>query len=175
MTPCSPLSVNRRFGEHNASIFRVGKINSARNQRKSRWQVYFWRWRWRRYVPPNCRLTLNGLHGVISQKMVLFNVLLVYNFGSLVHTCQITRYHNPQDHSLSSARCGNLKRPIHAEVCRKAERPAGNSEGNSRVRIAPMRAPYTQRFARGSGQNCISYPLPAKKTSSSDERVMGRE
>jgi hypothetical protein len=45
-----------------------------------------------------------------------------------------------------------LKRPIHAEVCRKAERPAGNSEGNSRVRSAPMRAPYTQRFARGSGQ-----------------------
>jgi hypothetical protein len=46
-----------------------------------------------------------------------------------------------------------VKRPIHAEVSRKAERPAGNLEGNSRVRNAPMRAPYTQRFARGSGQN----------------------
>jgi hypothetical protein len=29
-------------------------------------------WRWRRYVPPKHRLTLNGLHGVISQKMLLF-------------------------------------------------------------------------------------------------------
>jgi hypothetical protein len=28
-------------------------------------------WRWRRYVPPKRRLTLNGLHEVISQKMVL--------------------------------------------------------------------------------------------------------
>jgi hypothetical protein len=27
-------------------------------------------WRWRRYVPPKCRLTFNGLHGVISQKIV---------------------------------------------------------------------------------------------------------
>jgi hypothetical protein len=25
-----------------------------------------------RYVPPKCRLTVNGLHGVISQKIVLF-------------------------------------------------------------------------------------------------------
>jgi hypothetical protein len=47
----------------------------------------------------------------------------------------------------------DIKRPIHADVCQKAERPAGNSEGNSRVRNAPMRAPYTQRFAHGSGQN----------------------
>jgi hypothetical protein len=31
-------------------------------------------WKWRRYsyVPPKHRLTLNGLHGVISQKMILF-------------------------------------------------------------------------------------------------------
>jgi hypothetical protein len=29
-------------------------------------------WRWRRYVPPKCRLTFSGLHGVISQKTVLF-------------------------------------------------------------------------------------------------------
>jgi hypothetical protein len=41
----------------------------------SRWflaQLIFRPWRWRRYVPPKRRLTLNGLHGVISQKMVLF-------------------------------------------------------------------------------------------------------
>jgi hypothetical protein len=29
-------------------------------------------WRWWRYVPPKRRLKLNGLHGVISQKMILF-------------------------------------------------------------------------------------------------------
>jgi hypothetical protein len=28
-------------------------------------------WRWRRYVSPKRRLTFNGLHGVISQKIVL--------------------------------------------------------------------------------------------------------
>jgi hypothetical protein len=29
-------------------------------------------WRWRRYVPPKRRLTLNGLYGVVCQKMILF-------------------------------------------------------------------------------------------------------
>jgi hypothetical protein len=29
-------------------------------------------WAWRRHVPPKRRLTFNGLHGVISQKIVLF-------------------------------------------------------------------------------------------------------
>jgi hypothetical protein len=29
-------------------------------------------WRWRRYVPPKRRLHLNRLHGVTSQKMILF-------------------------------------------------------------------------------------------------------
>jgi hypothetical protein len=33
--------------------------------------------RWRRYVPPKSRLTFNGLHGVISQKMVFFSFTLV--------------------------------------------------------------------------------------------------
>jgi hypothetical protein len=49
--------------EHIASIFRVEKISSGRNQRESRWQV-----------PPKRRLTLNGLRGVISQKIVLFMI-----------------------------------------------------------------------------------------------------
>jgi hypothetical protein len=30
-------------------------------------------WRWRRYVPPKRRLHLNRLHGVTSQKMILFS------------------------------------------------------------------------------------------------------
>jgi hypothetical protein len=32
---------------------------------------FFRHWRWRRYVPPKLRVNLNGLHGVISQIMIL--------------------------------------------------------------------------------------------------------
>jgi hypothetical protein len=52
MTPCSPLSLTDVSEELIASIFRVEEIGSA-NQRAS------------------SRLKLNGLHGVISQKMIL--------------------------------------------------------------------------------------------------------
>jgi hypothetical protein len=55
--------------EHIASIFRVEETGSA-NQRLRPW-------RWRRYVPPKRRLKLNGLHGVISQKMILFKNALI--------------------------------------------------------------------------------------------------
>jgi hypothetical protein len=34
--------------------------------------LFFRPWRWRRYIPLKRQLTLNGLHGIISQKMVLF-------------------------------------------------------------------------------------------------------
>jgi hypothetical protein len=34
--------------------------------------VFLRPWRWRRYVSPKRRLKLDGLHGVISQKMILF-------------------------------------------------------------------------------------------------------
>jgi hypothetical protein len=36
-------------------------------------------WRWRRYVPPKRRVQLYGLHGVISQKMILFKSTAVKN------------------------------------------------------------------------------------------------
>jgi hypothetical protein len=51
ITSCSPLSVNWRF----------------------LLSLCFRPWRWKRYVPPKRRLTLNGLRGVVSKKMVLFN------------------------------------------------------------------------------------------------------
>jgi hypothetical protein len=50
--------------EHIASIFRVDEISSARNTSKQAGD--------KRYVPPKRRLTLNRLHGVTSQKMILF-------------------------------------------------------------------------------------------------------
>jgi hypothetical protein len=56
--------------KHIASIFRVEGIGSAKPASK---QVA----RWRRHVPPKRRLTLNGLHGVISQKMIFFITTVV--------------------------------------------------------------------------------------------------
>jgi hypothetical protein len=66
ITPCSPLSINRRFGGTSppagATCFRAGFLLN----------LFFGTWRRRRYVPPKRQLTLNGLHGLISQKIVLF-------------------------------------------------------------------------------------------------------
>jgi hypothetical protein len=36
------------------------------------WWNFLRPWRWRRYVPPKRRLHLNRLHGVTSQKMILY-------------------------------------------------------------------------------------------------------
>jgi hypothetical protein len=76
MTPCSPLNVNRYFGgTHRLHLQGRKNVSSTRNQRENRWQaesLFFRLWIWSRYVPTKHRLTLNGLHGVISQKMVLF-------------------------------------------------------------------------------------------------------
>jgi hypothetical protein len=41
-------------------------------------------WRWRRYVPPKRLSKLNGLHGVISQKMIHFTIHLVHIIRSSV-------------------------------------------------------------------------------------------
>jgi hypothetical protein len=64
ITPCSQLTVNRHFGGTYHLHLQGRRINRARNQRESRWQA--------EPVPPKRRLTFNGLHGVISQKIVLF-------------------------------------------------------------------------------------------------------
>jgi hypothetical protein len=61
ITPCSPLKVNRCFGGTYRLHLQDRRIRRARNQ-----------WQAERYVPPKRRLTCNGLHGVISQKIVLF-------------------------------------------------------------------------------------------------------
>jgi hypothetical protein len=66
VTPCSLLRCNRRFGGTITSIFRV-KENFSKNQQVSRW----------RYVPLKRQLHLNRLHGVTSQKMILFTTTAV--------------------------------------------------------------------------------------------------
>jgi hypothetical protein len=53
----------------------VGKDNVKYWLPPSRWflaRLILWSWRWRRHVPPKCRFTFDELHGVISQKIVLF-------------------------------------------------------------------------------------------------------
>jgi hypothetical protein len=87
MTPWSPLSFNRHFGGTCRLHLQDRRINQARNQRESRWQAKLYSdmlsrwflarlilrpWRWRRHVLPKRRLTFNGLHGVISQKIRFF-------------------------------------------------------------------------------------------------------
>jgi hypothetical protein len=66
MTPCSPLSFNRRFG----GTYRLHLQGRRNGFSKPASKVASWRWR--RYVPPKRRLKPNRLHGIISQKMILF-------------------------------------------------------------------------------------------------------
>jgi hypothetical protein len=82
ITPCSPLRVNWHFrGTYRLHLQRR-KISRARNHRESRWQtkfcflarLIFRPWRWRRYAPLKRWLTFNGLHGIVSQKMVFFKI-----------------------------------------------------------------------------------------------------
>jgi hypothetical protein len=68
-TPCIPLKLNRRFGGHSLRL--QVRMSRARYQRESWWQA--------EYVPPKRQLNLNGLHGVISQKIVLFLIIKVGN------------------------------------------------------------------------------------------------
>jgi hypothetical protein len=71
--PCSPLSVNRRFGRK-YRLHLQGRKNKFNKKPacKQVLNVFFRPWIWRRYFPLKRRLTPNGLHCVISQKMVLF-------------------------------------------------------------------------------------------------------
>jgi hypothetical protein len=76
ITPCSPLNVNRRFGGTYRLHLQGRRISRERNQRERRCQepsrLILLPWRRRQYVTPKHRLIFNGLHGVISQKIVLF-------------------------------------------------------------------------------------------------------
>jgi hypothetical protein len=81
ITSCSPLKVNRCFGATCRRHLHGRRISEARNQREavskqsSTWLIPRpWRWRW--HVPPKRRLTFNGLHGVIPQKIRLLMCVL---------------------------------------------------------------------------------------------------
>jgi hypothetical protein len=98
MTPCSPLSSNRRFrGTYRLHL--QGRRNRfSKNQQASK-QVASRRfllnlllrpWKWRRYVPPKRRLKLNGLHDVISQKMITLQWTMVFRTHTKI-TEQLTK------------------------------------------------------------------------------------
>jgi hypothetical protein len=69
ITPCCPLKVNRRFGRTYRLCCRAAWHLRSRCFLA---QLILRPWGWRRYVRTKRRLTFNGLHGVISQKIVLF-------------------------------------------------------------------------------------------------------
>jgi hypothetical protein len=75
---CSRLKFNRRFGGR-CRLHLHGRRLSSACHLLSRWFLAWLilrSWICRRYFPPKRRLTFNGLHGVISQKIV---VLLTIN------------------------------------------------------------------------------------------------
>jgi hypothetical protein len=101
ITPCSPLKVNRHFGGAYRLHLKGRTISQARYQRKagdkqrnqrenrgkqgsachllSRWFLFrlFRPWRWMRHVLPKLRLNFKIIHGVISQKIAIFNLYTV--------------------------------------------------------------------------------------------------
>jgi hypothetical protein len=85
ITPCNPLKVNQRFGGTYHLHLQGRRISQARNQYKSRWQAEL------------C-LTFNRLHGIISQKIILFRFHIIYKpinwncFVSVVGHCFLKQY-----------------------------------------------------------------------------------
>jgi hypothetical protein len=73
--------------------------------------LFFLPWRWRRYVPPKRRLTLNGLHGVIFQKKALFIVTAVRTSNPT-----LTKY----DLNVTQS-----KQPLHSDRLRQKLYPTG--------------------------------------------------
>jgi hypothetical protein len=87
ITTCSPLWDNRRFGG-------TYRLYLQDRHLLSRWflaRLIFRPWKWRRYISPKRRLTLSGLHGVISKKNVLFITTAVRTSNP---TCRTQFYSN---------------------------------------------------------------------------------
>jgi hypothetical protein len=71
ITPCSLLKVTRLVWRTCCLHLYGWRVRCARNQHEAvnKHTLEHGRWSWQ--VPPKRRLTFNGLHGVISQKIVL--------------------------------------------------------------------------------------------------------
>jgi hypothetical protein len=69
-TPYSPLKANRHFGRKGCLHIQGCCLPATLSS------LTLHPWRWRRYVPPKCRLTLTGLH-VIYKMRELFTTTAV--------------------------------------------------------------------------------------------------
>jgi hypothetical protein len=79
--PCNPLNVNQRFG----GTLRTSLRSKDKPSKKPAWKQMANRLslRWREYVPPKRRATLNGLDDV-SHKILLFKTLNYKSFEERV-------------------------------------------------------------------------------------------
>jgi hypothetical protein len=86
ISTCSSLKVNRCFGGTCRLHLQGRRISQVRNQHEagsnkssaSCWLLallIFRPWRWRRHAPPKCRLSFNGLHSFMFQKIGLHTLL----------------------------------------------------------------------------------------------------
>jgi hypothetical protein len=96
ITPCSPLTVNRRLGGTYRLHIKGQRITQVRNQSLlclpsiSYWllaRLILQPWKRRRHVPPKRRLTFNWLHGVISQVIELFVSYYLINEMNANYIC----------------------------------------------------------------------------------------
>jgi hypothetical protein len=81
ITPCSPLKVNRRFGETYSLHLQVRRISRARNQRDIRWQAY---------------------SSTLKMEAICYSEMSV-DFQ------RTTRRYIPEDRTIYNHRCENLK------------------------------------------------------------------
>jgi hypothetical protein len=88
--PCSPLKFNRRFGRIYRLHLQGRRISTAWKRFRAR--LILRPWRWRRYVLPKRLLTLNGRHGVISQKIAPFRTFLVPTARALILRILLTAF-----------------------------------------------------------------------------------
>jgi hypothetical protein len=145
VTSCSLLRCNRRFGGtyrlHLQSRRKFQQEPASKQVASSCWN-FLRLWEWRRYVPPKRRLHLNRLHGVTSQKIILFTTL-----SSPVNS---SGYILPNGRMVSERWLGTDADKIYGRLC-------GRIWGKPRttwVRIADLLAEIWTREL----QNATQYP-----------------
>jgi hypothetical protein len=89
ITPCSPLKVNRRFGEPYHLHLQSRRISPARNQRESRWKTQPY-----------------------SVSYLTLKMEVICSSETSLDFQRTTRLHIPEDRTLHNHRCENLNSSI---------------------------------------------------------------
>jgi hypothetical protein len=106
IAPCSLLKVRWRFGG-TYRLYLQGRISRTRYKRENRLLArLIGSCRRRRHVPPKHRLTFNGLHGGISQTIVLFITTAVRNSDRRSKRCHFL-FMRPDDMGCLADRAGS--------------------------------------------------------------------